>query len=58
MNKPLVIVTHPLPQAWMEDDQTEFQFVFRPEYIPGVTELLSPYINAAEGLISLVCDPI
>ncbi len=27
MNKPFVIVTHPLPQAWMEDDQTEFQFL-------------------------------
>ncbi len=58
MTKPLVILTHPMPEAWIARLRRETRLVVGPADVAGVDESLQPYFAAAEGLLTWLTDRV
>lgn len=58
MSLPLVIVTHPLPDEWLEPYRDQYEFVFGPAHQPGLDAVLLKEHRNAVAILSLLCDPI
>lgn len=58
MERPVILITHPLPATWLAPYQDEYQFIFGPEHPAGLSTYLQPWFGQAQGIISLLCDPI
>jgi glyoxylate reductase len=58
MKKPLILVTHPLPEVWLEEYQNRYDFIVGPEHQSGISDELRPYFKDVEGVLLLLCDPI
>lgn len=56
--KPLVIVTHPIPQEWIHDLHQSCRVIVGPEEMRGLSSRLQERLPEAEGMISLLDDPI
>jgi glyoxylate reductase len=57
-NKPLVLVTHELPQNWVGDLLNEYQVMTGEKDQRGVDSTLTQYLDRAEGILCLLDDPI
>jgi glyoxylate reductase len=58
MSLPLVIVTHPLPEEWLQKYVGQFEFVFGPAHQPGFSVKLLDENRSASAVLSLLCDRI
>lgn len=56
MSLPLVIVTHPLPEDWLQNYVKQFDFVFGPAHQPGLSKQLLDEHRNADAVLSLLCD--
>ncbi len=58
MTKPLVILTHPMPEDWIAPLKDEVRLIVGPANVAGVDPSLQPYFAEAEGLFSWLTDRI
>ena len=58
MTKPLVVLTHPMPEAWIAPLREEARLVVGSAGVAGVDERLRPYLAEAEGLLTWLIDPV
>ncbi len=58
MSKPLVILTHPLPEDWIAPLRAQTRLVVGPEGVAGVHPSLAPYFPQVEGLLTWLIDPV
>ncbi len=56
--KPLVIITHPIPDDWIRDLTSNCEIVIGPEDGRGIHPSLKKYLSRARGILSLLDDPI
>lgn len=56
--KPLVVLTHPLPADWIAPLQEQVRLVVGPEGVAGVHPSLEPYLAEAEGLFTWLIDRV
>lgn len=57
-DKPLVLMTHKLPSSWITSLEDTVRLVVGPEGGEGLTPELSTMLPQAEGLFTLLVDPI
>jgi len=57
-DKPLVILTHPLPAAWIAPLPERVRLVVGPADVAGVAPELEPYLAEAEGLLTWLTDRV
>lgn len=55
---PFVIVTHALPESWLEKLENQCRYVVGPEGGEGLDVALEPYLPEAEGLLSMLTVPV
>ena len=58
MTHPLVILTHPMPEAWIAPLRESTPLVIGPAGVAGVSPELAPYFAEAEGLLTWLTDPV
>jgi glyoxylate reductase len=58
MKKHLVIVTHPLPEQWLQPYRDQFEFVFGPAHQAGFDSAIIKQNPQAVAVLSLLCDRI
>ncbi len=58
MAKPLVILSHPMPEAWLAPLKEAVRLVVGPPDVAGVDVGLQPYFAEAEGLLTWLIDPV
>ncbi len=58
MEKPIILVTHPLPEEWIVQYRDRAEFMFGKEHRPGIADSLLPYLVKASGMICLLCDRV
>ncbi len=56
--RPLVILTHPLPEDWISVLRDRVRLVIGPEGVAGLHPDLEPYLAEAEGLLTWLIDPV
>ncbi|HID85561.1 MAG TPA: D-glycerate dehydrogenase [Anaerolineales bacterium] len=56
--KPLVVLTHPLPEDWIAPLRAQVRLVVGPEGVAGVHPSLEPYLAEAEGLLTWLIDRV
>jgi len=56
--KPLVVLTHPLPEDWIAPLRGQVRLVVGPEGVAGVHPSLEPYLAEAEGLLTWLIDRV
>ncbi len=56
--KPLVIVTHPMPETWLAPLAERTHLVVGPADVAGVAPELAPYLAEAEGLFTWLTDRV
>ena len=56
--KPLVLVTHPMPEDWIAPLLEQARVVVGPAGRPGVDPSLAPYFPEVEGLYTWLTDPV
>ncbi len=56
--KPLVILTHPLPEDWIASLRDQVRLVVGPEGVAGLHPSLEPYLAEAEGLLTWLIDRV
>ncbi len=56
--RPLVILTHPLPDDWIAPLRSQVRLVVGPEGTAGVHPSLAPYLPQAEGLFTWLIDRV
>jgi len=56
--KPLVVLTHPLPEEWIASLRAQVRLVVGPEGVAGVHPSLEPYLAEAEGLLTWLIDRV
>jgi phosphoglycerate dehydrogenase-like enzyme len=56
--KPLIIVTHALPDSWINHLRENYTLLIGPEGGSGLTEELQDALPEADALITLLVDPI
>lgn len=57
-NKPLILLTHELPEEWIGDLLDPYQVIVGDNHQRGIDPRLSPFLSKAVGIISLLDDPI
>ncbi|NPA92647.1 MAG: D-glycerate dehydrogenase [Chloroflexi bacterium] len=58
MTKPLVILTHPMPEDWIAPLKDEVRLVVGPANVAGVDPSLRPYFAEVEGLLTWLTDRV
>lgn len=53
-----VIMTHPLPEAWIQDLASKVHLVIGDDNATGISPSLLPYLGEATGIITLLCDKL
>ena len=56
--KPLVILTHPMPEEWIAPLREHVRLVVGPAGVAGVDASLQPYFAEAEGLFTWLIDRV
>ncbi len=56
--KPLVILTHPMPPAWIARLEAEVRLVTGPAGVAGVDDSLRLYFSEVEGLLTWLTDRV
>ncbi len=56
--RPLVILTHPLPEDWVASLAEQVRLVVGPEGVAGVHPSLARYFPEVEGLLTWLIDPV
>ena len=56
--RPLVILTHALPPDWIKELEEKTRLVIGPEGGEGLTQELESVLPQAEGLLTLLMDPV
>ncbi len=56
--KPLVILTHPMPETWVAPLRAAVRLVIGPADVAGVDASLRPYFAEVEGLLTWLIDPV
>ncbi len=57
-DKPLVLLTHPLPRAWLGPLSERTRLVVGPADVAGLAPELEPYLAQAEGLLTWLTDRV
>jgi glyoxylate reductase len=58
MEKPLIILTHPLPDEWMLPYQNTYRFAIGPAHLAGLSDTLHGDFSQAQAILSLLCDQL
>lgn len=56
--KPIILMTHPLPGDWVESDLDDFEVILGHEEERGIVGELREYLSRASGILCLLDDPI
>jgi lactate dehydrogenase-like 2-hydroxyacid dehydrogenase len=57
-DKPVVLLTHKLPEDWIDRRLEDFKLILGHSKTRGIDKLLAPYLDQASGILCLLDDPI